>query len=156
MTSSFQWYYDTSVFQCLAFKFHGCGGNGNRYDSISDCWSSCTLQDFGGCSMMRTPLKDPNGETVVCRTRKDTQPRECPEGYKCTHLPFFSICCEQDGEDLYYKNAAPRCGPSQTPPVNFTASGITMNLLGKSCSDDFCPANSECRNQEILAHCCPK
>ncbi|KAE9551055.1 hypothetical protein FO519_005722 [Halicephalobus sp. NKZ332] len=154
--SKVMWYYDTTVFQCLAFKFQGCGGNGNRFNSINECWSSCILQDFGGCAMMKPPLKDPNGESVVCRTRRDTESRECPQGYKCTHLPFFSLCCEKSNEELFQKNASPKCGPSDKTPVTLSAGGMTINLLGRSCSDDFCPENSECKGQELLAHCCSK
>lgn len=50
---------------------------------------------------MKSPLKDSKGETVICRTKGNGVPSECPDGYKCNHLPFFSICCEQKNEGLF-------------------------------------------------------
>lgn len=40
---SFQWYFDTNTFECLAFTYTGCGGNDNRFDSPAECWEKCKL-----------------------------------------------------------------------------------------------------------------
>lgn len=83
----------------MAFKYNGCGGNNNKFKTINECWSSCIFQDFGGCAGMKKPLRNQNGETIFCRTRReDDDSPVCPKGYKCSHLPFYSVCCELKNE----------------------------------------------------------
>uniref|UniRef100_A0AC35FU03 Uncharacterized protein n=1 Tax=Panagrolaimus sp. PS1159 TaxID=55785 RepID=A0AC35FU03_9BILA len=72
--------------------------------------------------------------------------------YKIYYIKLTSYCL-----NLFRENTSPKCGGSnQTAPITFHAAGITMNLLGKSCSDKFCPTNSDCKQLQIFAHCCPR
>uniref|UniRef100_A0A915L2V6 BPTI/Kunitz inhibitor domain-containing protein n=1 Tax=Romanomermis culicivorax TaxID=13658 RepID=A0A915L2V6_ROMCU len=36
-----RWYFNESKFQCMAFTFLGCGGNGNNFVSLKECQRSC-------------------------------------------------------------------------------------------------------------------
>lgn len=40
---STQWYYDRREGSCQAFKFSGCGGNGNRFSSKEECEKQCSI-----------------------------------------------------------------------------------------------------------------
>ncbi|KAH7689561.1 Proteinase inhibitor I2, partial [Aphelenchoides avenae] len=36
-----QWYFDPTTYECLTFRYDGCGGNANRFSSASVCSSQC-------------------------------------------------------------------------------------------------------------------
>lgn len=36
-----KWYYDTVQNECLQFWYGGCDGNGNRFETKTDCVASC-------------------------------------------------------------------------------------------------------------------
>uniref|UniRef100_A0A7E4V3V9 Kunitz/Bovine pancreatic trypsin inhibitor domain protein n=1 Tax=Panagrellus redivivus TaxID=6233 RepID=A0A7E4V3V9_PANRE len=149
------WHFDKNTFRCVAFKHYGCGGNANKFATISDCWDSCLFQDFGGCAGLKEPLIDKaTNESVKCGERHGAG--ECPKGYRCSNLAFFSVCCDEKNEEFYRRNVAPKCESNLGDPVQFKDAGMTLNLLGISCADDFCPAGSECKQLEVYAHCCPR
>uniref|UniRef100_A0A914EPB7 BPTI/Kunitz inhibitor domain-containing protein n=1 Tax=Acrobeloides nanus TaxID=290746 RepID=A0A914EPB7_9BILA len=152
-SSKVQWYFDTEVFDCLAFRHEGCGGNGNRFDSISNCWSKCKLADMGGCAGSRKAARNSKGETIICSQPGGMKQESCPTGYKCQNQAFFGICCHTETEDLYLKNYRPTCSNNRHTS-QITSGGITMNILGKSCDDNFCPTGTTCHKLEVLAHCC--
>ncbi|KAI1709622.1 thyroglobulin type-1 repeat domain-containing protein [Ditylenchus destructor] len=148
-----QWHFDMESFECLAFKHNGCEGNENRFDTVSDCWHTCKLADMGGCAGQNPPAKDNKGKTIICTG--GIVNAKCPTGYTCSMQAFFGICCNTETQDLYQRNYRPTCQDGQ-PAHKFTSpGGITMSLIGKKCSDNFCPSNTTCRDQEVFAHCCP-
>ena len=36
-----RFYFDTSMGKCLSFKYGGCHGNNNNFESIEECESTC-------------------------------------------------------------------------------------------------------------------
>ncbi len=41
-TFFFRFYYDPDTTSCVSFVYSGCGGNGNKFDSMSECLSTCS------------------------------------------------------------------------------------------------------------------
>ncbi|KAH9509634.1 hypothetical protein Btru_044075 [Bulinus truncatus] len=37
-----RFYYDTVVRNCVGFTYTGCGGNNNRFESVTSCQQTCT------------------------------------------------------------------------------------------------------------------
>uniref|UniRef100_F1LBH5 Major allergen Ani s 1 n=1 Tax=Ascaris suum TaxID=6253 RepID=F1LBH5_ASCSU len=137
---------------CLAFKYNGCGGNRNRFDTIHQCEFRCIPQDYGWCALSKEAYKDSGGQTRICFKRNLNNTQECPQGYACKMLAFFGVCCPKRTEYLFHKNYKAECVNSTT--VKMDRGGFRTPLFGRSCDDDFCPVNSRCISQEILAFCC--
>lgn len=53
---------------------------------------------------------------------------------------------------MFAKNFNPSCTKGKLVKLN--SGGFSVALLGKNCTDKFCPENSECFQQEIFAYCC--
>uniref|UniRef100_F1LCM5 Major allergen Ani s 1 n=1 Tax=Ascaris suum TaxID=6253 RepID=F1LCM5_ASCSU len=143
------WFYDIETNVCLSFKYNGCGGNSNRFDSIELCEMNCIPPGFGTCALNKEPFKNSNGQQRVC---SGPEVEKCPDDYKCKHLASFGVCCPKKSEELFAKNYEAACSVGKT--VKIERRGRKSNLLGKSCEDDFCPAGSNCVQEEIFAHCC--
>ncbi|KAH7693369.1 WAPkazalimmunoglobulinkunitz and NTR domain-containing protein 1, partial [Aphelenchoides avenae] len=51
-----RWYFNPTKFECLIFRYDGCGGNANRFKTTAECWSRCRpdvnvcTYDRGDCS----------------------------------------------------------------------------------------------------------
>ena len=43
-----RWYYDAENGYCRSFTYTGCGGNGNRFDSIERCEQICVIHKWKG------------------------------------------------------------------------------------------------------------
>uniref|UniRef100_A0A914KLQ2 BPTI/Kunitz inhibitor domain-containing protein n=1 Tax=Meloidogyne incognita TaxID=6306 RepID=A0A914KLQ2_MELIC len=152
-----KWYFDVDTFECLAFNYNGCGGNKNRFDSVTECWDQCKLADMAGCAGMTLPATNSHGHTIVCSSMEagSAPIQSCPAGYRCTMLAFMGVCCHSATQDLYERNYRPSCVNGKHPLL-MEAGGTPANLIGKKCTDNFCPANSSCIEKEIFAHCCPR
>ncbi|CAI4223515.1 unnamed protein product [Auanema sp. JU1783] len=149
------YHFDPSTFTCLAFKYNGCGGNLNRFVSDSECHSSCLMLDFSSCAFLKTPAIGKNKETITCGgpIRFGKAEDSCPQGYKCVMGAFFGFCCPQESEEKMSKAYQPRCATGK--PYSTNTDGYENILFGKKCSDNFCPNNFKCIQNEIFAHCCP-
>ena len=40
-SNSSRFYFDSGSSSCISFTYTGCGGNGNRFESKSECLASC-------------------------------------------------------------------------------------------------------------------
>uniref|UniRef100_A0A0M3IKJ4 BPTI/Kunitz inhibitor domain-containing protein n=1 Tax=Ascaris lumbricoides TaxID=6252 RepID=A0A0M3IKJ4_ASCLU len=87
---------------CLAFKYNGCGGNRNRFDTIHQCEFRCIPQDYGWCALSKEAYKDSGGQTRICFKRNLNNTQECPQGYACKMLAFFGVCCPKRTEGLFF------------------------------------------------------
>ncbi|KAL3986178.1 Kunitz/Bovine pancreatic trypsin inhibitor domain family protein [Acanthocheilonema viteae] len=142
-------YFDNETEQCLPFLYEGCGGSENRFSNIETCRLNCIPQDYGWCAMKGKAYEDNESSTVICSGPLSDP---CPEKYVCRHLAFFGICCPAKTEEMFAKNFNPSCTKGKLVKLN--SDGFSIALLGKNCSDNFCPENSECFQQEIFAYCC--
>ncbi|VDM44048.1 unnamed protein product [Toxocara canis] len=147
-----QWYYDTETAMCLAFKYNGCGGNNNRFDTIHQCELRCIPEDYGWCALSKEAYKNKDGQTRICYGHDKNTTQACPPDYVCKMLAFFAVCCPKRSEELFEKNYRPRCVNGTV--VKMDRGGYQLPVFGRSCDDDFCAANSQCVAQEILAFCC--
>ncbi|TKR88126.1 hypothetical protein L596_012415 [Steinernema carpocapsae] len=147
-----QYYFDYETFECLAFEYQGCGGNENRFNTVDECWSRCKLADFGTCSGNVGPFLESNGSPRICMG-DPTGSKDCPSGYTCQMFAFMGLCCDTATQEMYLRNYRPTCSEGQKP-TKLDLNGMPWTLIGKSCSDNFCPAGSTCKKQEIFAHCC--
>ncbi|CAK5098867.1 unnamed protein product [Meloidogyne enterolobii] len=88
-----KWYFDVDTFECLAFSYNGCGGNKNRFDSVTECWDQCRLADMAGCAGMTLPATNTHGHTIVCSSMEagSAPIQSCPAGYRCTMLAFMGF-----------------------------------------------------------------
>uniref|UniRef100_A0A183C5U2 BPTI/Kunitz inhibitor domain-containing protein n=1 Tax=Globodera pallida TaxID=36090 RepID=A0A183C5U2_GLOPA len=148
-----KWYFDTDTFECLAFAYSGCGGNGNRFDSPAECWEKCKLADLSGCAGMRLPATNKQGHTIICAGPGQQTPGACPSSYRCTMLAHMGVCCHSATQDLYECNYRPTC-PNGGQAMQMHSRGVPMTLIGKKCADNFCPIGAKCVEKEIFAHCC--
>uniref|UniRef100_A0A2K6VL40 BPTI/Kunitz inhibitor domain-containing protein n=1 Tax=Onchocerca volvulus TaxID=6282 RepID=A0A2K6VL40_ONCVO len=142
-------YFDNETEQCLPFRYEGCGGNENRFSTIKACRKDCIPEDYGSCALKAKAYGDNESNTVIC---SGPVVHSCPEKYTCKHLAFFGICCPKKTEEMFAKNSSPSCMKGEL--VKFDSGSFNYTLLGKSCSDRFCPENSKCFQQEIFAYCC--
>lgn len=53
---------------------------------------------------------------------------------------------------MFAKNFNPSCKKGKLVEVD--SGGFSRPLLGRCCSDRFCPKDAECFQQEIFAYCC--
>uniref|UniRef100_A0A183UV56 Kunitz/Bovine pancreatic trypsin inhibitor domain protein n=1 Tax=Toxocara canis TaxID=6265 RepID=A0A183UV56_TOXCA len=143
------WYYDNETCVCLAFKYNGCGGNSNRFNDFESCTLTCLPLVDGFCSLHKPPAKNNKGEPLLCSDERK-QIQKCPEDYICKPVVFVGACCPKASEELYERSVHPKCAIGSIVKTARSES----NLLGKSCVDEFCPANSRCVQEELTAFCC--
>uniref|UniRef100_A0AAF5CV28 BPTI/Kunitz inhibitor domain-containing protein n=2 Tax=Strongyloides stercoralis TaxID=6248 RepID=A0AAF5CV28_STRER len=160
------YYFDIETMQCLPIMYKGCKGNNNRFSTASECSSACLPMDFSACSGRIIGAVDSNGNTIICNNFREriTANRKkyqegCPKDFTCIMGAFFGTCCHKPTEDLFNRNYNPICDMGEfqsATPVKYEKYGFTTTLLGRECSDNFCPSNSECQQGEIFAYCCLK
>ncbi|VDK44981.1 unnamed protein product [Anisakis simplex] len=147
-----QWYYDQETEMCLAFKYNGCGGNTNRFNTIKQCERHCIPEDYGWCALSKDAFKNSDGESRVCYGHNMQPQEKCPADYRCKMLAFFGVCCPKRTEELFERNYRARCENGTT--VKMDRGGYETPVFGRSCADDFCPMDTRCVDQEVLAYCC--
>ncbi|CAB3398468.1 unnamed protein product [Caenorhabditis bovis] len=169
-TSSIKYWFDKESYMCLPFEYKGCGGNANRFDSASDCYRQCVPMDYATCAMQSSPAMKSVDISFNCREPRlmgamdANAPKEpklpklnaegdCPAGYQCRNHGMVSNCCDIEITELYNKETNPKCPAGQSL---FTEKryGSDSALIGKSCSDNFCPKTHKCISGELFAYCC--
>ncbi|KHJ88126.1 Kunitz/Bovine pancreatic trypsin inhibitor domain protein [Oesophagostomum dentatum] len=103
-TASIRYYLDAETLTCLPFKYTGCGGNGNNFESNSRCHFKCIPMDYLNCPANTPPAKRADG-SVHC----DEQ-NKCPEGSTCRRGFVVGICCDNKAIERYNANQKPDCG----------------------------------------------
>ncbi|VDN23523.1 unnamed protein product [Gongylonema pulchrum] len=117
------------------------------------------------CALYKESYQE-DGKVVIC-WGQGKHYAKCPSGYRCKHFEFSGICCPKESEDYFLnklissklqnymkKNTNSSCAKGHLMTHEF--SGRQMPLLGKSCLDDFCPADSKCHEQKVFAYCCQR
>nr|CAD2164423.1 unnamed protein product [Meloidogyne enterolobii] len=169
-----KWYFDVDTFECLAFNYNGCGGNKNRFDSVTECWDQCRLgrtkifklrhiyiNVFSGYGRMRRDDTSCNKFSWTYNCMFQYGSRKCPYTKLSGWLSLYNACVYgcllpfSYSRYLYERNYRPSCVNGKHPLL-MEAGGTPANLIGKKCTDNFCPSNSSCVEKEIFAHCCPR
>uniref|UniRef100_A0A8R1DZV2 BPTI/Kunitz inhibitor domain-containing protein n=1 Tax=Caenorhabditis japonica TaxID=281687 RepID=A0A8R1DZV2_CAEJA len=150
-TSSLRYYLDADTETCLAFKYSGCGGNANNFESLSEC-NLCFASDYSGCPVGSKPV--PNlDSSLICENRGNSK---CtgPNAY-CSRGAFFGHCCDKTIRDKENSDRNPKegCGPG-LKKVQVPMGSFNMALLGKTCDSKFCPEKSTCHQGNYFAYCC--
>ncbi|CAB3398471.1 unnamed protein product [Caenorhabditis bovis] len=164
--SSIKYWFDKTSFHCLPFEYKGCGGNANRFDSSGACYESL---DYSSCAMQSRAAAENNEGQFQCSQFQQTFPpgfvppktpkkpkmnaEGCPVGYTCVGGAFFNTCCEEKLQKLYYKETRPEC-PKGQKIYETKVDDFTSSVIGKSCSDNFCPKDYKCVAGELFAYCC--
>uniref|UniRef100_A0A915NM93 BPTI/Kunitz inhibitor domain-containing protein n=3 Tax=Meloidogyne TaxID=189290 RepID=A0A915NM93_9BILA len=95
-----RFYFDLITKRCQPFLYQGCGGNGNKFNSLTDCRALCsdyepTVESSheGGGHGMALPVPKCEGNV---RAAVDSEARvikcpsdQCPDNYECSE----SKCC---------------------------------------------------------------
>ncbi|VDK48861.1 unnamed protein product [Cylicostephanus goldi] len=87
-TSSIRYFLDAETLSCLPFRYTGCGGNENNFDSPSSCHLRCIPMDYHTCPANRPPVKRADGSPSCNEERK------CPEGSRCLKGFVVGLCCD--------------------------------------------------------------
>ncbi|KHJ92054.1 Kunitz/Bovine pancreatic trypsin inhibitor domain protein [Oesophagostomum dentatum] len=139
-----RYYYDTKLEECLPFRYEGCGGNKNNYQTPSSCYQACAKVDTE-----RHSCGGGEKATGRCKSIKD-----CSKGSVCRMKTLRSgVCCERKREEEYNKDKNPKCKGGKVL-IRTASQGGWKPLHGRSCSQNFCPEHSECVQGRYLAHCC--
>ncbi|XP_022255570.1 balbiani ring protein 3-like [Limulus polyphemus] len=141
-----RWFFNTRKNLCEEFRFGGCGGNLNNFNSREDCEKTCHA--LSHCEKLRERnlkyLKHSNGAVFIPKCNKDT-------GDWATVQCFDSIglcwCASKDGEQV--PGSIIRGTPHCTSRMGRTLDETSI------CPDEkpvyLCPADL-CNNQHCLAH----
>lgn len=153
-----KWYFDPESLRCLAFGFKGCGGNANRFDSVFDCHKNCEfIADYAHCAGgENATARKANGRHIICWHNNATLAEKCPDGYRCQMMFAYGICCDNHTYETYARNYHPSCANgAESLKIFDELNQWPIDVLGKTCADEFCPPRMECLQQELFAHCCP-
>ncbi|KAK6754683.1 hypothetical protein RB195_013584 [Necator americanus] len=145
-TSSIRYYLDAETLTCLPFKYSGCGGNENNYESSIRCHIKCLPMDYLKCPANTAPSKREDGSSSCDENNK------CPEGSTCRKGFAVGLCCNNTAIEKYNDNQKPDCGHKKI--VMDRSLGYPSILFGKSCDHNFCPEESDCRYGHFFAFCC--
>uniref|UniRef100_A0A7I4YW21 BPTI/Kunitz inhibitor domain-containing protein n=1 Tax=Haemonchus contortus TaxID=6289 RepID=A0A7I4YW21_HAECO len=145
--ATIRYHFDAETESCLAFKYTGCGGNTNNFNSESNCYLECSPADHLNCPANSPPTLRPDG-SADC----DREKRKCPEGSSCEMGFAVGICCGDKNLEKYNANIRPDCGDRKV--VLEDESEFAGTMLGKSCDHQFCPLGAECHRGTYFAYCC--
>ncbi|KHJ84260.1 Kunitz/Bovine pancreatic trypsin inhibitor domain protein [Oesophagostomum dentatum] len=104
---SIRYHMDAETLTCLAFKYTGCGGNGNNFKSRTHCQLRCIPMDFINCPANTPAVKREDG-TSHCDSE-----HKCPEGSSCVEGFIFGKCCDNEASEKYIADRRPNCGNRQ-------------------------------------------
>ncbi|VDD94166.1 unnamed protein product [Enterobius vermicularis] len=79
------YYFDPHTKKCKEFVFSGCGGNDNRFETVSDCMEFCRP---GLYCPIGFPLVEKSGYLVNC-----SEAKQCMAGYECMVAGSGNYCC---------------------------------------------------------------
>ncbi|XP_076314609.1 uncharacterized protein LOC143226938 [Tachypleus tridentatus] len=125
-----RYYYDPESHQCKKFNFGGCGGNGNRYETIADCLSACS----GRAKDCKSPPVSGPCTANIPSYYYD------PDSHKCKKF-IFGGC---DGNENRYRSEADCLAAclgwyrGEKKAIKFAISRISCELTDHSRNCYFC------------------
>uniref|UniRef100_A0A7E4ZVP5 Kunitz/Bovine pancreatic trypsin inhibitor domain protein n=1 Tax=Panagrellus redivivus TaxID=6233 RepID=A0A7E4ZVP5_PANRE len=141
-----RFYYDDAYKTCFAFKYTGSGGNNNRFESHSECMSTCGLADGSVCSGPILSLEPLDKMAFECKDGV------CPKGSHCARGMMVE-CCHKGQYDAVAAAFAETC------PDGSAAGGVHTEYFqatfAKSCDDLICGKGEKCvQTSKDFAKCC--
>uniref|UniRef100_A0A915I4J1 BPTI/Kunitz inhibitor domain-containing protein n=1 Tax=Romanomermis culicivorax TaxID=13658 RepID=A0A915I4J1_ROMCU len=112
-----KWYFDKTSGVCKSFRYNGCNGNQNNFESKRDCSTYCIdgqdstfskdSEPKGFCpNGFRVQLNDRTRRAKICRLgAKETG---CDDGYYCTYSLAANnyFCCHRSEEELIQRQTS--------------------------------------------------
>ncbi|KAK0413996.1 hypothetical protein QR680_007099 [Steinernema hermaphroditum] len=143
-----QFYYDPDWNVCLAFKYHGAGGNTNRFESRTDCELLC-VPAGSACKGPENSAENPV-EPLKCTDR--CGPDVCPKGYSCI-FGGTPICCHKENQEAFNAAESDKC------PDGSKANGVMTfyfrATFAHSCDELTCGPKQKCvQINKYFAKCC--
>ncbi|CAK5073606.1 unnamed protein product [Meloidogyne enterolobii] len=80
----------------MPFGYKGCGGNGNKFISEDQCFTTCPRPADLTYFSLECELGKENGELFLCKHISGKWPHEvwmCPTGYECIGGWPSRKCC---------------------------------------------------------------
>ncbi|CAJ0565951.1 unnamed protein product, partial [Mesorhabditis spiculigera] len=136
--STIRYYMDKDRLQCFPFRYNGCGGNGNNFESESACFN-CLPADLNFCPGNTDPVKDAKGESYCNHQKK------CAEGAKCRMGFAVGLCCSNDSIKRENADNEPAC-PKGKEAYKAPRFGFDSLFTGLKCSS--------CHQGEFISYCC--
>ncbi|EYC08903.1 hypothetical protein Y032_0063g3425 [Ancylostoma ceylanicum] len=87
-TPSIRYHLDAKTLTCLPFKYSGCGGNGNNFESSIRCHIKCLPMDYLTCPANTPPVTRKDGTSHCDDNTK------CPKGSTCRKGFIVGLCCD--------------------------------------------------------------
>lgn len=97
-----QYWHDPATHQCEPFTYRGCGGNGNRFDSLEACQRSCNVLSGLTCNDVQTSIK-------ASIERAEYGNNVCLHDSDCSVIPLDNAC--------YHGCSSPALSSDQVAPV---------------------------------------
>ncbi|TKR88112.1 hypothetical protein L596_012403 [Steinernema carpocapsae] len=147
-----KFYYDPVWNACFAFKYKGKGGNGNRFDSKSEC-DRCLMVDGPVCNGPGKAYGDPIIKPRTMNPPERCEDITCPKNYTCMRGFVGVYCCLNENSN------AENQGYAETCPNGAKAGGIMkdyfMAVFAHSCKDLICDKGYKCQQvNKHFAKCC--
>ncbi|XP_065332270.1 papilin isoform X3 [Cloeon dipterum] len=95
--SMLQWYFDAKAAECKVFSFGGCLGNANRFQSHTECATTCHTRDV--CNEPVSADESCAVDQKLARWRFDVRENRC--------LPFYSKGCDVSSRNTFVSE--PEC-----------------------------------------------
>lgn len=144
---SIRYHMDVPTETCLAFNFTGCGDNWNNFASSQACYEECLPLDHHKCPAASKIHNTIKGKTAC------SDDCDCGMGKYCDIGQGYGQCCELEFKNKVDADYNPPC-PTGQSIVKENLNGITVQLLGKKCTHNFCPLGSNCFDGNFFASCC--
>ncbi|EFP05370.1 hypothetical protein CRE_27500 [Caenorhabditis remanei] len=160
-------FYDTEKDRCYAFRYTGCGGNANNFETKRQCEKICTGDpNRVMCPGSTKPTLNVLGKTSPCGNPNNTEGLpECvgADFYRdlgtnfCHDLGAGQCCAVESISKLasdFWLFECPDGRTKYAPPSNNTHFKYEKFVLGKNCDTNFCPDGYECVMGNYYSFCC--
>ncbi|CAD5225139.1 unnamed protein product [Bursaphelenchus okinawaensis] len=143
-----KFYFSAEWQSCLVFKYSGCGGNENNFESREECESACLVADGSVCRGPQRPVFPRNNI-------KKCSKYSCPPGFECYEGLQQIECCNKTVQDVFKSFYSETC-PNGQKAEGTSFEGYFSVLVAENCDELDCNDNFECHQLSNHAKCCEK